>query len=292
LAGLVEIEPERVRFVHGSILDDRALADAVEQTAIVFHLAAVGSVPLSIAEPDRSFTVNALGTVRVLEAARAARARRVVYSASSSAYGECETLPKRETFLPAPVSPYAAAKLAGEHAARAWARSYPALSTLSLRYFNVFGPRQPGDSPYSAVIAAFARRLLAGESPTIFGDGTQTRDFTYVSNAVLANLLAGVCERSLAGEVVNIGSGERTSLLDLAAAMARACGRPHLGPAFAPARVGDVKHSLADLALARELLGYAPITPLEEGIEATLDWYRSIMDGSAGLIRAPGRAPG
>ncbi|MFM9956732.1 MAG: NAD-dependent epimerase/dehydratase family protein, partial [Phycisphaerales bacterium] len=286
VAELVEMEPDRVRFVHGSILEDRALREAVEQTAIVFHLAAVGSVPLSIVEPDRSFTVNALGTVRVLEAARSAHARRVVYSASSSAYGESETLPKRESDLPAPVSPYAAGKLAGEHAAHAWARSYPGLSTVSLRYFNVFGPRQPGDSPYSAVIAAFARRLLAGESPTIFGDGSQTRDFTYITNAVLANLLAGASDRPLAGEVVNIGSGERVSLLELARRMAKACGREHLAPAFAPPRAGDVMHSLADVAAARELLDYAPIAPLDEGLDATLDWYRSIMDGTTQPTRA------
>jgi nucleoside-diphosphate-sugar epimerase len=280
LAGLIDIEPDRVRFVHGSILDDAAVDDATEGASTIFHLAAVSSVPRSIAEPERSYAVNATGTMRVAEAARRAGVKRIIYSASSSAYGQGERLPKVETDVPAPVSPYAASKLAGEHVMLAWARSY-GLSTMSLRYFNIFGPRQPADSPYSAVIAIFARKLLAGEAPTIFGDGTQSRDFTYVTNAVLANLLAGSSERPLAGEVVNVGAGKRVDLLTLHRLVAEACGAADIQPRHEPTRAGDVKHSLADLSLARELLGYEPVVGLERGLGETIDWYKSLYAGPA-----------
>lgn len=275
LAGLIDIEPDRVRFVHGSILDDAALADAISGSTSVFHLAALSSVPRSIAEPERSYAVNTIGTMRVAEASRRAGVRRLVYSASSSAYGASEKLPKLESDPPAPVSPYAASKLAGEEIMLAWAASY-GLSTVSLRYFNIFGPRQPADSPYSAVIAVFARRLLAGQSATIFGDGSQSRDFTYVANAVLANLLAGATDKPLAGEVVNIGTGVRIDLLTLHRRLAEGCGVPHLEPRHEPARTGDVRHSLADIARARELLGYTPIVDFEQGLAESLEWYRSV----------------
>lgn len=277
VAELVDMEPERVQFIHGSILDDRALDDAVRGAHTVFHLAAVSSVPRSIAEPERSYAVNALGTLRVAEAARRAGAGRIVYSASSSAYGDGERLPKVETDVPAPVSPYAASKLAGEHVMLAWARSY-GLSTVSLRYFNIFGPRQPADSPYAAVIAVFARALLSGRAPVIFGDGLQSRDFTFVANAVLANLLAATADRPLRGEVVNIGSGTRLDLLQLARLIAERCGATHLPPRMEPPRAGDVRHSQADLTLARELLGYSPVVSLEDGLSRTIDWYRGAKD--------------
>jgi nucleoside-diphosphate-sugar epimerase len=279
LAELIDIEPDRVRFVHGSILDDAAIDDAVDGASTVFHLAAVSSVPRSVADPERSYAVNATGTMRVAEAARKAGVKRIVYSASSSAYGASERLPKVETDVPAPVSPYASSKLAGEHVMLAWARSY-GLSTMCLRYFNIFGPRQPADSPYSAVIAVFARKLLAGEAPTIFGDGTQSRDFTYVTNAVLANLLAGSSDRPLAGEVVNVGAGTRVDLLTLHRLVAEACGMPHLQPRHEPTRAGDVKHSLADLTRARDLLGYEPVVTLEQGLGETIDWYKSMYTGA------------
>lgn len=275
IASLIDMDPSRVRFVHGSILDEHALADAMEKADLAFHLAAVSSVPRSIADPERSYAVNAMGTMRVAEAARAAGTRRIVYSASSSAYGQGERLPKVETDVPSPVSPYAGSKLAGEHVMLSWAKSYN-LSTISLRYFNIFGPRQPADSPYSAVMAVFAKKLFAGESPTIFGDGGQSRDFTYVTNAVLANLLAGSSERPLSGEVVNVGSGERIDLLTLYRHVAQACGAPHIEAAFAPARAGDVRHSLADLGRAHDLLGYHPIVPMLDGLQVTIDWYRTI----------------
>lgn len=276
LGELIDLEPERVRFLHASILDDSALADAMESVHTVFHLAAVSSVPRSIAEPERAYAVNVTGTMRVAQAARHAGVRRIVYSASSSAYGASETLPKTESDTPAPVSPYAASKLAGEHIMLAWSRSYE-MSTVSLRYFNIFGPRQPADSPYSGVIAVFAKKLLAGETPVIFGDGLQSRDFTYVANAVLANLLSGASERALAGEVLNIGGGECISLNELCSRMARACGSPHVLPIHQPARVGDVRHSLADLARAREVIGYTPVIGLDEGLQTTIDWYKSVF---------------
>ncbi len=283
LGELIDIEPDRVRFVHGSILDDAALLDAFDRCDCVFHLAAMSSVPRSVAEPERSFAVNAVGTMRVAEAARRVGVKQIVYSASSSAYGANERLPKVETDTPEPVSPYAASKLAGEHVMLAWARSY-GLNTISLRYFNIFGPRQPADSPYSGVIAQFARKLLAGESPVIFGDGLQSRDFTFIANAVLANLLAAAADRAYSGDVVNIGSGERTELVQLARIMSDAVNQEAAGragtsafkPIFQPARTGDVRHSLADLSRARELLGYVPITPLDDGLRQTVEWYREM----------------
>ena len=278
LGSLIDIEPERVRFIHGSILDDAALLDGFERADTVFHLAAVSSVPRSIAEPERSYAVNSVGTLRVAEAARRCAVKRIVYSASSSAYGASERLPKIETDVPEPVSPYAASKLAGEHVMLAWARAY-GLSTISLRYFNIFGPRQPADSPYAGVVPVFAKKLLVGQAPVIFGDGLQSRDFTYVANAVLANLLAAAGDRAFAGEVVNIGAGERTELVQLARLMAEGLGVPHLKPVFQPARPGDVRHSLADLTRARDLLAYQPIVPLEAGLKWTMEWYRALYAG-------------
>ncbi len=284
LAGLIELEPERIRFVHGSILDDDAVADALEGARTVFHLAALGSVPRSVEEPQRSWSVNATGTVRVLEGVRkiwpTPRAGdRVVFAASSSAYGNDPSLPKVETQPNRPMSPYAASKLAAEAALAAWAHSY-GISTVGLRYFNIFGPRQPADSAYAAVIAAFARRLLSGQSPVIFGDGTQSRDFTSVTNAVLATLLAGAADRPLKGEIMNIGTGQRTTLVELARIMAERCGVAHLQPEFAPWRAGDVPHSLADFSKATELIGYRPIASLQDGLEETLAYYRREMAAS------------
>ncbi|MBL9031813.1 MAG: SDR family NAD(P)-dependent oxidoreductase [Phycisphaerae bacterium] len=284
LADLIELEPDRVRFVHGSILDDAAVADAMEGARIVFHLAAMGSVPRSIAEPQRTWSVNATGTVRMLEAARrewsaGAPGSRFVLAASSSAYGDDTTLPKHEGLSPRPLSPYAASKLAAEHAVTAWCRAYR-LSGVNLRYFNVFGPRQPADSQYAAVIPAFTRRLLAGQPPVIHGDGTQSRDFTSVANAVLATLLAGVAPAPLAGEVMNVGAGRATTLLELAAMLAQRCGVPGLQPMFGPPRPGDVPHSLADISRARQLIGYEPFATLEAGLDETVAWFKRSMAGA------------
>lgn len=275
IAELIDMEPDKVRFVHGSILDPDALARAIpDGTAVIFHLAALGSVPRSIEQPARTWDVNATGTLRVLERARAVNTRRVVFSASSSIYGDAPGLPKVETMPPDPTSPYGASKAAAESLVAAWARSYH-LETVNLRYFNVFGPRQSADSAYAGVVAAFASALLAGRSPTIFGDGSQTRDFTFVSNAVLANLLAASASGVPFGASINIGTGRRVTVAELARLMAQAAGVPHLAPTFQPARLGDVLHSQADISRARTLLGYEPIATLEEGIEESVAWFRS-----------------
>lgn len=290
LAGLIDLEPRRVRFVHGSILDDDALRSAIGGEGLdgpefapvktVFHLAALGSVPRSIAEPQRTWSINATGTLRVLEACRAAKIHRVVYAASSSAYGDQRadghSVPKVETQVPQPLSPYAASKLAGEHLMSVYASCY-GLSTASLRYFNVFGPRQSADSAYAAVVAAISRRILDGQPPLIYGDGLQTRDFTYVGNAVLATLLAGHTDRTLKGEVINIGTGRRTSVRELADKLAAAFGADPVPPAFEPAREGDPRDSQADITRARQMLGYEPVTTLEDGLaETAASWKRSL----------------
>ncbi len=277
LATLLEFEPARMRFVHGSILDDEALTEAIKGCKTVFHLAAIGSVPRSIEDPRRSFAVNATGTLRVLDISRQQKVQRVVLSSSSSAYGDEVALPKVETSPPRPMSPYAASKVAAEHLVSAWTQSY-GLSGVSLRYFNVFGPRQSAESQYSAVVAAFAARLLNGESPHIFGDGMSSRDFTFVGNAVLATMLAGATDRPLKGEVINVGTGQRTDVARLASLMAEAVGRPHLKPTLHPGRVGDVRHSQADLGRAREILGYEPVTKLEDGLRETMEWYKSHIE--------------
>lgn len=279
LSGLIELEPERVRFFHGSILDDEALSEAMTGCEVVLHLAAMGSVPRSVEEPQRTFSVNATGTLRVLEAARATRARRVVLASSSSVYGDQPELPKVETQPTKPLSPYATSKLTGEYLLSTWAACYP-IQTVSLRYFNIFGPRQSADSAYAAVVAAFAKRLCNAEAPVIFGDGTQSRDLTPVANAVLATLLAGIAPGVGRGEVMNIGTGRRVTITELAAAMAKVCGVPALTPTFQPVRAGDVPHSLADISRAKQLIGYEPVATLEEGLRETVEWYRRSLAGT------------
>lgn len=279
LSGLIELDPDHVRFVHGSVLDDEAVSDAIVDRAIVFHLAAVGSVPRSIEQPQRTWSVNATGTLRVLECARAANASRVVIASSSSVYGDQPELPKVESMALRPRSPYAASKAAVEHLAGAWSQSY-GLSTACLRYFNVFGPRQQADNAYAAVVAAFAKRLLAGDAPVIFGDGSSTRDFTYVSNAVLATLLAGCAKGPLNGQAINVGTGSRISIGDLAVEMAKIAGAPQVTPKYAESRVGDVAHSMADIGRARQLLGYEPIATIQQGLSDTLEWYKGTFQGT------------
>jgi nucleoside-diphosphate-sugar epimerase len=281
LGELIDMDPERVRFVHGSILDPDALKDAAEDSLTLFHLAALGSVPRSMAEPERTWQVNATGTLRVLEGARRHGVARVIFAASSSAYGGSEVLPQVETHPRRPMSPYAASKLAGEDVMTAWAMGY-GLSTASLRFFNVFGPRQSADSPYAAVVASFARRLLSGEAPVIYGDGHQTRDMTFVSNAVVALLLAGAVDARLRGEVMNVGTGRRVTVRELARLMAARLGGAHLEPVFEAARPGDVRDSLADVSRARELIGYEPVASLEEGLDETLAWFRQSLAGAGG----------
>ena len=256
------------RIVWGSICDDAALHDAMEGAEIVFHLAAMGSVPRSLEMPARFAEVNVGGTLRVLEMARRHGVRRIVYSASSSAYGNTATLPKQESMRPDPLSPYAFTKLAGEHLMRAWSSAY-GIETISLRYFNIFGPRQRHDSAYAAVVPLFAKQLRSGIRPTIYGDGMQSRDFTYVDNAVYANLLAATCASELRGQVVNVACGTRYSLLELLERMSALLG-VICGPDFKPPRRGDVRDSQADISAASELLGYSVRVSFEEGLARTL----------------------
>ena len=266
-----------VRFVEGSILDPEALRDAMSDASIVFHQAALTSVPASVERPLAYHEVNATGTLHILEAARQAGGPRVVYAASSSAYGDCDDDTLVESVSPRPLSPYAVSKFTGELFLRAYSLCY-GLSGVSLRYFNIFGPRQRPDSAYAAVIPQFARALLRGERPTVYGDGTQTRDFTHVANAVRANLLAGAATRPLAGETVNVACGTRTSVLELLDKIAAVLGT---APAhdLAPARIGDVLHSRADISAATRLLGYEPVTDLDAGLLDAMEYYRSLEAG-------------
>jgi nucleoside-diphosphate-sugar epimerase len=273
VASLVERYPGRARFVYGSILDPAALAEAVENCSVVFHLAAMGSVPASIQDPERCSAVNITGTVRVAEAARAAGVERWVYSASASAYGGTDDeSPRHEGELPMALSPYGASKLAGEQLVMAWAASM-GLDGVSLRYFNIFGSRQAADSAYAAVVAAFYKALGESKAPTIYGDGRQTRDFTHVDNAVWANLLAGAHAKPLKGAIANIGCGVGVTLLELLERIAASCGVETAEPVFEAARGGDIRHSRADIALARQLIGYEPVTTLDEGLAETAVWF-------------------
>jgi nucleoside-diphosphate-sugar epimerase len=264
-----------VEFIQGSILDTALLAQLTKGKRFVFHLAALGSVPASVEKPRKYHDVNATGTLNVLEAARDAKIERVMYSASSSAYGN-NPVPWTESMPVQPCSPYAATKQYGEGLLRSYSNSY-GLDTAALRYFNIFGPRQNANSAYAAVIAAFAKAFLAGKQPTIFGDGAQSRDFTFVHNAVHANLLAARSPKPIQGEIINVGCGGQVSVNDLASMMANALGRPDLKPIHQPDRPGDLKHSFADLARARAILNYNPIVPFAPGLEVTLAWYKSVL---------------
>ena len=262
----------RGRKIEASILDAEALAQAAAGCTLVFHHAALGSVPDSVARPLTYQCVNIEGTLNVLEAARSAEARRVVFAASSAAYGDAPGLPKTETMPTLAVSPYAATKIAGEALMQAYANA-EGPDTVNLRYFNIFGPRQNANSAYAAVIAAFAKALLAGERPVVFGDGQQTRDFTHVENVVHANLLAAGAPRRLDGRVCNIAGGQSVTVNRLAAEMANMLGKPELSADHRAPRAGDVLHSSADLSTAEEALGYRPIVTFDAGLRQTVDWY-------------------
>jgi len=262
-----------VDFQEGDLRDPAAAARASAGVEIIFHLAALPSVPRSLADPWASHDHNVNGTMRLLEAARAAGVRRVVYSSSSSVYGDTPVLPKIETMEPLCRSPYAAAKLAGEQYVLAFARS-GLIEGVALRYFNVFGPRQNPKSAYAAVIPAFLDAALTGGTAEIHGDGEQTRDFTYVANVVEANQLAafGPADR-VSGAAVNCGAGARTSLNELLGLVERVTGRP-VTRRHAPPRPGDVRDSLASLARAEAVLGYRPGVGLEEGLRRTWEWFQ------------------
>lgn len=264
-----------VEFIEGSILDRDAVARATNGSRYVFHQAALGSVPRSVEQPRLYNDVNTTGTLNVLEAAREAGVTRVMFAASSSAYGE-NPVPWVETMPVLPRSPYAATKVAGEALFRAYSASY-GLDTACLRYFNIFGPRQNANSAYAAVIAAFAKALLAGEDPVIFGDGEQSRDFTFVHNAVHANLLAARRPAPIQGEILNVGCGDRISVNDLARVMAEMLGEAGREPVHQPERAGDLKHSFADLDRSRSVLGYQPIVDFRSGLERTVRWYQAVL---------------
>jgi UDP-glucose 4-epimerase len=240
----------------------------------VFHEAALASVPRSVADPVATNLHCVTATLNLLVAARAAGVRRVIYAGSSSAYGDTPTLPKREDMLPNPISPYAVAKLAGEQYMRAFARVY-GLETVVLRYFNVFGPYQDPTSHYSGVMALFCRKMLAGEQPTIYGDGEQSRDFTYIDNVVHANLLAAQAPtEKVSGQVMNTATGNKISLNQIFNFLRELTGYKE-EPSYACPRAGDIRDSLADIQLAGELIGYKPIVDFPEGLRRTVDWYRT-----------------
>jgi nucleoside-diphosphate-sugar epimerase len=263
----------QVEIREGDIRNIETCRLAAENRAAIFHLAALGSVPRSVEEPALYNEVNITGTLNLLEAARMAGVRRFVYSASSSAYGDTPVLPKIESMLPAPKSPYAVTKLVGEYYGRVYAEIF-GLSTVSLRYFNVFGPRQNPNSQYAAVIPAFIAALLAGRRPKIYGDGEQTRDFCYVDNVVHANLLAASAERPFKGEAVNIACAQRISLNAMLAQMQSLLGTS-IPAEYRPERPGDVKDSLADIEAAESLLGYRPLVQFPEGLARTVAAYRT-----------------
>ncbi len=264
---------ERIEFIEADLVDARAVAEAVEGVDCIFHQAALASVPRSVEAPLDTNAACVTGTVTLLDAARRAGVRRMVYAGSSSAYGERPTSPKREADLPAPISPYGAAKLAAEYYCQAFTATY-GFETVSIRYFNVFGPRQDPDSPYSAVIPLFITAMLAGRQPVIYGDGRQSRDFTYVANVVRANLLAADAA-GVAGRTFNAAGGRSIDLLTLIDRLNRVLGTD-VEPIHADPRPGDIRESLADVSQAREMLGYQPIVDFEEGLRLSIDYYRQL----------------
>ncbi len=264
---------DRIQLIEGDLTDLDTVRHAVSGVDYVLHLGAISSVPRSVADPLAAHTVNATGTLHVLMAAREAGVRRVVYSSSSAVYGNDPALPKHEDMLPQPLSPYAVSKLAAEHYCTAFHQVF-GLPTVSLRYFNVFGPRQDPTSEYAAVIPKFIIAMLRGQSPAIYGDGLQSRDFIYVANVVTANLLACESERAV-GQVMNIASGERVTLRDLVVDLNTIL-ETHAQPRFEAARPGDVRHSQADISRVRSVLGLAEISDFNQGLRKTVDWFRTV----------------
>jgi nucleoside-diphosphate-sugar epimerase len=268
----------KITFIKGTITDIEVVRKAMHEAEYVLHLAARTSVPRSVKDPIETNKINIDGLLNVLVAARDAKVKRIVFAASSSAYGETPTLPKTEAMQPAPISPYGVSKYVGELYAQVFGRCY-GLENVSLRYFNIFGPKQDPGSPYSGVLAKFCTAFLEDGQPVIFGDGEQTRDFTYVENAVRANLLA--CEApNVSGKVFNIGTGTRSSL-NQAVELLRKISEKQLEVKYDPPRDGDIRDSLADITQARTFLGYDPQVGFEEGLRRTLDWYRAVQAKAA-----------
>jgi nucleoside-diphosphate-sugar epimerase len=262
---------ERVRFVQGDIQDENTLNEAAEECDTIFHQAAIVSVTQTVNQPVASALVNDIGTIKVMDAARSNGIRRVVLASSSAVYGDAPQLPKMESMIPAPLSPYAVQKLTNEYYADLYYRLY-GLETVCLRYFNVYGPRQDPSSPYSGVISIFMSKALAGPAPVIYGDGRQTRDFVFVGDVVRANLLAAT-RSDAAGRVFNVGTSHSVainSLWQMIATLAQC----RLEPRYEARRSGDVLHSLASIQRAKENLGFQPSVPFEEGLRQTLLWYK------------------
>jgi len=264
---------DQIEFVEGEVQDTETVAQVVEGVDCIYHQAALASVPRSVERPLDTNAACVTGTVTLLDAARRAGVRRVVYAASSSAYGDQPQSVKRETDLPVPISPYGAAKLAGESYCQAFFATY-GFETVTIRYFNVFGPRQDPNSPYSAVIPLFITAMLSGRQPVIFGDGLQSRDFTYVANVVDANLLAAEAEAA-PGNVINVAAGGSITLLDLLDALNDLLGTD-VKPRYDPPRPGDIRESKADISRARKLLGYEPRIDFRQGLSMSIDYYRQI----------------
>jgi UDP-glucose 4-epimerase len=263
----------RVEFVEGDLVNRAAVERALDGVEVVFHQAALASVPRSVDTPLDTNAACVTGTVNLLDVARRSGVRRVVFAGSSSAYGDQPTPAKHEGLLPMPLSPYAAAKMAGELYCQAFTTTY-GLETVTIRYFNVFGPRQDPNSQYAAVIPKFITQMLAGERPTIFGDGKQSRDFTYIENIIHGNLLAADSPDAV-GRTINVACGESFDLLQLVDGINKAL-ETKIAPIFEPARAGDVRDSLADISLARKLLKYEPTVGFEEGLRRTVEYYRSV----------------
>jgi UDP-glucose 4-epimerase len=268
----------KIELLEGDITDPRMCARACGGIEVVFHLAALPSVPKSVADPVSTHRTNTDGTFNMLVAAREAGVRRFAYSASSSAYGESPTLPKVESMPVQPLSPYAVQKLTGEFYCSAFAKCY-GLQTISMRYFNVFGPRQDPASQYAAAIPAFVTAILNDQPPTVFGDGEQTRDFTYIENAVRANLLAAEASATN-GQVVNVACGEHVTVNAIIREINRLLGK-NVQPVYDPPRVGDIKDSWADITLAGRVIGYSPTVPFAEGLRRTVEWYAGNRPGRA-----------
>ena len=261
-----------IDYLQASLADESALHRALEDVELIFHEAAIPSVPRSVKNPVETHVACVDATFSLLNAARINGVRRVVYAASSSAYGDQPTLPKTEDMRPDPLSPYAVAKLVGEYYCQVFTRAY-GLETVSLRYFNVFGPRQDPGSEYSGVISRFTSALLSGQQPLIYGDGEQSRDFTYVADVVAANLRAAETTTGV-GQVINLARGERTTLNELLTILKEITGKNEVKAEYRDARTGDVRDSLADISRAREMLGYEPKVSLEEGLRLTIEWWK------------------
>ncbi len=260
-------------FIEGDLNDDAKLKQAVEEVEIIFHQAALPSVPRSVDNPLETHRACVDGTFNLLLKAKENNVKRVIYAASSSAYGDKEILPKVETMLPEPLSPYAAAKLMGEYYCQVFSKVY-SLETICLRYFNVFGPRQNPSSQYSGVISRFIDALMGGKTPIIYGDGETTRDFTYIANVVDANIKAAQTSKGI-GEVMNVANSERISLNELLDVLKKITGKENISAEYQAQRKGDVKHSQADNGRAIECLGYEKFVGLEEGLQKTIDWWKT-----------------